>query len=94
MKKTIKPMNKRGQLAQMPGQVLTFVVATIVIAVGGLVLGGIRDTLVTDTAEFNATADGLEGISKFSEFLPTIAIVLVSAILIAIVVGAFAFFRR
>ena len=93
MNKTTK-MNKRAQLAEMPGQVLTFVVVTIIVAVGGLVLGGIRDTLTVNTTEFNATADGLAGITKFSEFLPTIAIVLVSAILIAIVVGAFAFFRQ
>ncbi len=88
-----KVLNKKGQVAEMPAQVLTFVVATIIIAVGGLVLGGIRDTLTVNSSEFNSTSDGLLGITKFSEFLPTIAIVLVSAILIAIVVGAFAFFR-
>lgn len=90
----MKKMNKKGQaLAQMPGQVLTFVVVVIVLAVGGLVVAGVRDTLTVDTVEYNVTQDGLSGISKFSTFLPTIAVVLISAILIAIVVSAFVFFR-
>lgn len=90
----MKIMNKKGQaLQQMPGQVLTFVVVVIVLAVGGLVVAGVRDTLTVDTTEYNVTQDGLSGIQKFSTFLPTIAVVLISAILIAIVVSAFVFFR-
>lgn len=91
----MKILNKKGQALQnMPGEVLTFVVVVIVLAVGGLVVAGVQDTLTANTTEFNVTADGLEGIKKFSAFLPTIAVVLISAILIAIVVSAFVFFRQ
>jgi len=87
-------MNKKGQLASAPNTILTFVVVALVIAVSGMVLGGIKDTLTPDSAETNATIKGLEGVAKFSTFLPTIAIVLVAALLISIVVGAFVYFRQ
>ena len=87
-------MDRKAQLATAPNTVLTFVVVAIVIAIGGMVLGGIRDTLTANSSEYNSTMKGLQGIEKWSTFLPTIAIVLVAALLIAIVVGAFVYFRR
>lgn len=90
----VKHMDRKAQLANAPNTVLTFAVVAIVIAIGGLVLTGIRDTLTTGSSEYNTTQKGIAGIGKWSNFLPTIAIVLVAALLIAIVVGAFVYFRR
>lgn len=51
-------------------------------------------TLYEKGAWYNATKkDGLGGIEKFSTFLPTIAVVIVSSVLVMIVVAAFVFFR-
>ena len=38
------------------------------------------------TAEFNATEDGIEGVAKLPEKLPTIATVIVAAIIIGILI--------
>ena len=87
-------MDKKAQLSGAPNTVLTFVVLVIVIAVGGIVLSGIKDTYnVDNSSAYNASYKGLEGVEKWSTFLPTIAIVMVSALLIAIVVGAFVYMR-
>jgi len=82
-----------SSLSAMPGQVLTFVVVVIVLAVGGLVVAGVRDTLTTDIVEYNVSSDTLDGIERFSNFLPTIAVVMISAVVIAVVVSAFVMFR-
>ena len=87
-------MDKKAQLAGAPNMILTFAVVVIVLTIGGLVLTGIGDTLTAGTAEKNATTMGGRGLNKFADFLPTIAIVLVASLLIAIVVGAFAYFNR
>jgi len=41
--------------------------------------------------EFNATHGGLEGVSTFGEWLPTIAVILASALVIGIVASYFYF---
>ena len=91
-------MTKKAQLAGAPNMVLTFVITVIVLAVAGMVVGGIKDSLDNSTyygsSGMNATTKGGIGLQKFSTFLPTIAIVLVASLLIAIVVGAFAYFNR
>lgn len=97
---------KKAQLSGVPNTILTFVVLIVVIAIGSVVVSQIRDNEISYvdqcnatsrvgcSASYNASAKGLEGMTKWSTFAPTIAIVLVSALLIAIVVGAFIYMRR
>lgn len=65
---------------------LTLVVAGIGIAFGLSVLSDTKADFTTDSAEYNATADTITGVSKFSSKMGLIATVLVAAIVIGILV--------
>ena len=92
--------NKKGQaaniLSQAPAAVIILVIIAVVIGVGATVLdevsvtqqtsGGVNET----GAAFNATADGLSGLTTFSSFQPTIAVIVVAVIVIGLLLGGFA----
>jgi hypothetical protein len=77
------------QLNQFAGIAITFVVLAIVIGIGGTVLDEIDDTQTTNGIAYNATQDGLAGIETFGEWLPTIAVILASALVIGIIASYF-----
>ena len=85
--------DKKGQLGGVPAQILGFVVVVIILSVGALVVSKIGATFGVNTTERNTTDKGLEGFSQYSAFLPTIAIVLVAALIISLIVGAFVMAR-
>jgi hypothetical protein len=65
---------------------LTFVVLGIGLAYGLNVMGDVRGDMTTDTAEYNATVEAIDGVSKLPEKMPLIATVVVAAIIIGILV--------
>jgi len=48
-------------------------------------------TYVDEKAAFNATEKGLEGLAEFADWLPTLALIIVAAVIIGIIVRYFAF---
>lgn len=68
---------------------ITLVVVTVALAFGLQVLGDIQDDMTASSAEANATADGIEGLSKLTGKLPTIGLVVAAVIIIAILVKGF-----
>lgn len=79
----------------MPSLGLLFVLAGITLGIGAYVNSQIQSTAGwgTTTTEYLAVANATEGISKLAEWMPIIAIVLAAGIVIAVLVGAFAFRR-
>lgn len=71
----------------LAGVGVTFVVIAIVLAFGGQILGDLRADQTVDSYQYNATSNGLEAVDTISSWLPTIALVVVAAIIIGIVVG-------
>ena len=69
---------------------VTLVVVGLVLAFGLQITGDIQDDMTADSAEYNATADTIEGVGKLSEKLPLIATVVVAVIIIGILVTYFA----
>lgn len=77
---------------------ISFVVVVIVIALGGSLMGTFQANQVTGAAgcnatvttgcgiPYNVTVQGMNGMKTFGDYLPTIAIVLVIAVIIAIIV--------
>ena len=65
---------------------LTFVVLGIGLAYGLNVMGDVQDDMTSNTAEYNATSDAIDGVSKIPEKLPLIATVIVAAVIIGILV--------
>lgn len=65
---------------------LTMVVLGIGLAYGLQVMGDVQDDMTANSAEYNATGDAITGVGKIPEKLPTIATVIVAAVVIGILV--------
>ncbi len=100
----INKMNKKGQLGiQSLGAVaIILIVAAIIIAIGAEILDNVQtqiegdttggDSLVcglNGTAAYNATCGGLAGANTFGDWLDTIALIIVAAIVIGIIATSF-----
>jgi len=70
---------------------ILFVVIAIVVSVGADVLSNIQEGKTTDSVEYNATQYGLQGLEELSSWLPTLAIIIVAAIVIGIIAAWFMF---
>ena len=88
---------KKGSINLMVPFAISFVVVVIVISLGGSLLGtfqvgqysGVGCSATNQTAcsmAYNITSKGLDGVKTFGDYLPTIAIVLVIAVIISIIV--------
>ena len=74
------------QIQDLLGIGLTIVVLGIGLAYGLEVMGDVKDDLAENSTEWNATGDAITGVAKIPEKLPTIATVIVAAVIIGILV--------
>lgn len=74
------------QLSELLGIGMTFVVLGIGIAYGLQVTADVRDDMTVDSPEYNATVDTITGVSKITSKLPTIATIVVAAVILGILV--------
>lgn len=65
---------------------ITFVVVTIVLSFGAQILGQLQADQTAGTAERNTTTYGLTALADMGSWLPTIALVVIAAVIIGIVV--------
>lgn len=65
---------------------ITFVVVAIVLSFGAQILGELQEDQTADSYEYNTTGYGLEALGDMGEWLPTIALVVIAAVIIGIVV--------
>lgn len=70
---------------------IVFVVAAVAISMGAEILSGLDDQQTEDTYEDNITEEGLEGLNTFGDWLPTLAIVIMAAIVIGVLLTSFRF---
>jgi len=94
-------MKAKFQIQDLLGIALTMVVLIIAVAYGLQVTGDVRDDIADDNAgagcnstdttscgaSYNATTDGIEGVSKIPEKLPMIATIVIASIVIGILVN-------
>ena len=80
-------------MADLLPAVVAFVLIAIVGSVGALILQNFQSssTITANSIAYNATTYGLKGVNTIMTYLPLIALVIVAAILIGIVLVAFAF---
>jgi hypothetical protein len=73
--------------------VVGFVLIAVVGSVGALILQNFQSSssITANSIAYNATGYGLKGVNTIMSYLPLIALVIVAAILIGIVLVAFAF---
>ena len=89
-------MGKKGiSFSQLSTVALLFVLVGVTLGIGAYVNSQIQTTAGwgTTSVEYLAVANATEGISKLSQWLPIIAIVIAAGVVIAVLVGAFAFQR-
>jgi len=91
-------MKTKFQIQELLGIGLTLVVLGIGLAYGLEVMGDVRDDMITGAAgcdatnqtgcavDFNATDSTMQGVSKIPEKMPTIATVIVAAVIIGVLV--------
>lgn len=92
--------DKKGQVPNvfmmLIGLGLGLVVFTIVMSIGGDVLGSLKAQQTAGTAAFNITEDGETGVLNISTFSPTFGTIIVLAgilLLLGAVIGSIALFR-
>ncbi len=87
-----KKLNKKAQrftINDLGTIAIALVVAAIILGLGATILEKIQGTQTTNNTAFNASGFGLDGLNTMAEFLPTIAIVAVAAIVIGIILVFF-----
>ena len=88
----MKMLSKKAQaftIADLGTIAIALVVAAVILGMGATILEKIQSTQTTDDTAYNASGYGLTGMSTLSEFIPTIAIVAVAAIVIGIILVFF-----
>lgn len=75
-----------GQVSinRLQGYAIAFVVIGVVLTVGLRVLAGVQEQ-INNTEASDGAASAMEGLTTFTEWLPIIALVVVSAIIIGLV---------
>ena len=84
--------NKKAQaftISDLGTIAIALVVAAVILGMGATILQKIKDTQSAGTAAANASSFGLTGMNTLAEFIPTIAIVAVAAIVIGIILVFF-----
>ncbi len=87
-----KQLNKRAQaftINDLGTIAIALVVAAVILGLGATILEKIQSTQTVNKTAFNASGNGLNGINTMAEFIPTIAIVAVAAIVIGIILVFF-----
>ena len=89
----MKSLNKKAQqrfsINDLGTIAIALVVAAVIIGMGATILEKIQGTQATDKTAYNASGFGLTGMNTMAEFIPTIAIVAVAAIVIGIILVFF-----
>ena len=87
----LKKLNKKAQaftIGDLGTIAIALVVAAVILGMGATILEKIKATQSDESAQ-NASQFGLDGLSTMAEFIPTIAIVAVAAIVIGIILVFF-----
>ncbi len=90
-KKLLQMRNKKAQaftISDLGTIAIALVVAAVILGMGATILEKIKSTQ-SDESAHNASQFGLDGLNTMAEFIPTIAIVAVAAIVIGIILVFF-----
>lgn len=84
-------MDKKGyDIKSLAGLGVAFVVIAIVLSFGATILADLAADQTSGSYERNATNSGLESLEEFSSWLPTLALIVVAAVIIGVIVTYFA----
>lgn len=66
----------------------------IILSVGGMLLGGMRDTMTENTTEYNLTGEGLEQVEAVGDWGDTLVTIGISVVILFLVVGVYIYIQR
>ncbi len=79
--------DKRGYaVADLLPLGMVFVVLAIALSISATVVTDVQDTTTSGTAAYNVAGFGLTSLTTIGEWLPTIALVVVAAVIIGVVI--------
>jgi len=85
-------MTKKGMgLGDLQTVALILGVAVIAIGIVANILTGLQADQTANSAAYNVTTDGLSSMTTMGSYIPTIALVVASAIIIGVLVKSFFF---
>lgn len=73
------------RLGDLSGIAITFVVLAVTLGVGATILASIQDGQAADSTAFNATGEGLDSLAELADWLPTLATIVVAAVVIGVI---------
>ena len=82
-------LNSKGQILDMSGYVIAFVVAAVMITIGSVIVDELGGQMDSGTTAENVTEAAQDGFETFGDFLPIIAIVAAAAVIMALLVNRF-----
>lgn len=88
---------KKGQaitFGNAPSIILLFVVVILISAAGAVGLTSFRDSQTANGYAYNVSQNGLSGLNNFGIQMPTVGTMLGVGLILAVVIGVFAFFAR
>ncbi len=88
-KNKISIYNNEGVVERLGTFAIGLAVAAVTIGLMATVLSTIQSGQTTNSFAYNASQSGLSGLNTFSTYLPTVALVLVAALIIGIIVTYF-----
>lgn len=77
--------NKKGQLGNLQGIIMTLVIVGLLVGIGFLVLEKFRDQMTSGSNAYTGVNDTITAFKNIPTFLPIIIIVAIVGILLAIV---------
>ena len=87
----LRTIGKKGQLAGLPIAIISLVVTIIVFVLGLVIIQELRDTQTAGSEAYSAANESLIAVGSFADFIPIIVIAIAAGVVVAIVLGSFAF---
>ena len=73
------------RLGDLSGIAITFVVLAVTLGVGATILSSIQDGQTPASTAANATQEGLDAVAELADWLPTLATIVVAAVVIGVI---------
>lgn len=89
-----KDQKKGLGLGDMSSMAIMLVVTVIVVSFGITIVANVQSSQTVNSAAYNASGQGITGLTTFASNIPTLAIVIVGAIVIGILATAFVLTRE
>ena len=86
-----KKKEKKAQLGigDLKAVAVVFVLTGLIIVFGLQIVGDVQDDLTANSAEYNASADVIEGTSTFPEKFGILATIVIASIIIGLLIRSF-----